>query len=185
MLYATFLIRSSYIFESSPGHFIQSVYVRPRSKDSDLVAWEAPWREIKTAEPSEHMLTKEHVQHIRLQRAVNADVASLHEIPVAETVDNVRRQQGWIEMSPMRPSSPAGYQRRHVVKDNVSTGEALDVRRRNLVEEVCAITLSGKCRDRHQGGRSGHSTVDGCAAKRIRRKGSGPVSNPLTKVRQG
>jgi hypothetical protein len=31
---------------------------------------------------------------------VNADVASLHEIPVAETVDNARKQQGLAERSP-------------------------------------------------------------------------------------
>ena len=170
---------------SSQGHIIQSVKVRPGSKDSDPVAWEAPWRESKTVEPSDNILTMEYVQRTRLQCAVNAEVASLHASPVAETVDNVRRQQGWIETSPMRPSSPAGYQRRHGVKDHVSTGEALGVRRRNLVEEVSLITLSGKWRGRHQGGGSGRSTVDECAAKRTRRKGPGPVSNPLTKVRQG
>ena len=75
---------------------------------------------------------------------MNADVASLHAIPVAETVDNVRRQQGSIETSPIRRPSPAGYQRWHVAKDYVSTGEALGVRRRNLVEEAVPITVSGK-----------------------------------------
>jgi hypothetical protein len=38
---------------SGEGHITQSVEVRPRSKDSDLVAWEAPRRESKTVEPSD------------------------------------------------------------------------------------------------------------------------------------
>jgi hypothetical protein len=96
---------------SREGHRIQSVEVRPRRKDSSLVAREAPWRENKTVEPSDNMRRKAHAQHTRLQRAVNADVASLHVTPVAETVDNVRRQQGWTERSPKRPLSPAGSQR--------------------------------------------------------------------------
>jgi hypothetical protein len=41
---------------SSQGHVFKSVQVRPRLKDSDLVAWEAPWRETKTVEPSDNML---------------------------------------------------------------------------------------------------------------------------------
>ena len=61
-------------------------------RSSSLVAWEAPWRENKTVEPSDNMRRQAHAQHTRLQRAVNADVASLHAIPVAETVDNARRQ---------------------------------------------------------------------------------------------
>jgi hypothetical protein len=61
---------------SSQGHIVQSVRDRPRRKDSGLVAGEAPWRESKTAEPSDNMLRKECVQPTRLQRAVNADVAS-------------------------------------------------------------------------------------------------------------
>ena len=55
--------------------------------------------------------------------------------PVAETVDNVRRQQEPSSRSPMRRFSPAGYQRRHGVKEDVETGETLDVRRGKLVEE--------------------------------------------------
>ncbi|CAL8481764.1 protein of unknown function (plasmid) [Caballeronia sp. S22] len=39
--------------------------------------------------------------------------------PVAETVYNVRKQQELSETSPMRQLSPAGYQRRHGVKDDV------------------------------------------------------------------
>jgi hypothetical protein len=98
---------------SSQGHINQSVKVRPGLKDSGLVAGEAPWRESKTVKLSDNMLRKEHAQLTRLQRAVNADVASLHANPVAETVDNVRKLQGLSETSPMRQISPAGYQRRH------------------------------------------------------------------------
>ena len=79
---------------SSQGHIVQSVKDRPRPKDSGLVAGEAPWRESKTAEPSDNILGKECAQRTRLQRTVNADVASLHESPVAETVYNARKQQG-------------------------------------------------------------------------------------------
>ena len=104
---------------------------------------------------------------------------------MAETVDNVRKQQEFAETSPMRQLSPAGYQRRHDAKDDVETGETLGARRRNLVEEMSAITVSGKCRHRHQGGGSGRSTVDGSAAKRARREGPGPVSTPFVEGRQG
>ena len=103
---------------------------------------------------------------------------------MAETIHNERKQQGLTEPSPMRQLSPAGYQRRHDVKVDVPTGEALGARRRNLAEEALAITLSGKCERRHQGGGSGRNTVDGRAAKRARREGPGPVSAPLVKVRQ-
>ena len=127
----------------------------------------------------------EHVQHTRLQRAVNVEVASSHANPVAETVDHVRRQQGLDAMSPMRRPSPAGYQRRQGVKEGVATGEALDVRGGKLLEERWPITVSGKWRPRHQGGGSGRNTVDGRAAKRARREGPGPVSSPFVKVRQG
>jgi hypothetical protein len=170
---------------SRQGHIVQSVKDRPRSKDSDLVAGEASWRESKTTEPSDNILGKECAQRTRLQRTVNADVASLHESPVAETVDNARKQQGLAETSPKRQPSPAGYQRRHGVKEDVETGETLGARRRNLVEEMPAITVSGKCGHRCQGDGPGRSTGDGRAAKRAWREGPGPVSTPLTKVRQG
>lgn len=170
---------------SSQGHINQPVQVRPRPTDSSLVAGEAPWRESKTVKPSDNMLRKERAQLTRLQRAVNADVASSPGNPEAETVDNERKQQELAETSPMRQLSPAGYQRRHGEKVNVSTGEALGIRRRNLAEEMTTITLSGKCRHRCQGGGSGRSTVDGRAAKRARREGPGPVNNALSKVRQG
>jgi hypothetical protein len=170
---------------SSQGHINQSVKVRPRLKDSGLVAWEVPWRESKTVEPSDNILEIEYRQSTRLQRAVNAEVASLHATPVAETVDNARRQQGLGEMSPMRQPSPAGYQRRHGTKEDVSTGEARGTRRGKLVEEASPITVSGKWRRRRPGGGSGRSTGDRCAAKCTWREGPGPVSTPLVKVRQG
>ena len=110
-------------------------------------------------------------------------VSLVTRIPVAETVDNARKQQGLAETSPTRQLSPAGYQRRHGVKDDVETGETLGARRRNLVEEMPAITVSGKRGHRCQGDGSGRSTVDGRAAKRARREGPGPVSTPLTKAR--
>jgi hypothetical protein len=53
---------------SSEGHILQSVEVRPRLKDSSLVAWEAPWRESKTAEPSDNVLEIEYRQSTRLQQ---------------------------------------------------------------------------------------------------------------------
>jgi hypothetical protein len=131
------------------------------------------------------MLRKEYAQLTRLQRTVNADVASSHQTPVAETVENVRKQQELAEMSPMRRLSPAGYQRRHGEKEDVSTGETLVARRRNPAEEATAITVSGKCRSRQQGDGSGRNTVDGRAAKRAWREGPGPVSTPCAKGRQG
>ena len=170
---------------SRKGYINQSVRVRPRPEDSSLVAGEASRSKSETMKPSDNILGKECAQHIRLQRTVNADVASLHVNPMTETVDNVRKQQELSEKSPMRQPSPAGYQRRHDVKVDVSTGEALGARRRNLAEEALAITLSGKCEHRHQGGGSGRITVDGRAAKRARREGPGPVSTPFVKVRQG
>jgi hypothetical protein len=45
---------------SGEGHLIQSVEVRPRPRDSSLVAWEAPWRESKTVKPSGHVLVLEY-----------------------------------------------------------------------------------------------------------------------------
>jgi hypothetical protein len=41
---------------SGEGHITQSVKVRPRPRDSGLVAREAPWRESKTVKPSDHVL---------------------------------------------------------------------------------------------------------------------------------
>jgi hypothetical protein len=170
---------------SRQGHINQSVRVRPRLRDSSLVAREALRSESETMKPSDNILRREYAQLTRLQRTVNADVASLHANPVAETVDNARKQQELAEMSPIRQLSPAGYQRRHGEREDVSTGETLGARRRNLAEEVSAITVRVKCRHRHQGDGSGRITVDGRAAKRVRREGPGPVSISLVKVRQG
>ncbi len=84
----------------------------------------------------------------------------------------------------MRRFSPAGYQRRQGANEDVETGEVLDARRANPVEETSVITLNGKDRGRHQGGGSGRSTCDGRAVKRAQRKGPGPVSIAFVKVRQ-
>jgi hypothetical protein len=78
---------------SSQGHIVQSVKDRPRSKDSDLVAWEASWRESKTTEPSDNILGKECAQRTRLQHTVNADVASF--IAVQITRLTAGRSSGW------------------------------------------------------------------------------------------
>ena len=170
---------------SSKGHITQSVKVRPRIKDPVLVAWEAPWRETKTVKPSDNVFIMENMQHYRPQRTVNVEVASKQVNTVAETVVNVRRQQGLTEKGLIRQFSPAGYQRWHVVKDYVETGEALDTRRRNIVEEANPITLNGKWMSRYQGGGLGCSTDDRRAAERARRKGPRLMSTPLVKVRQG
>ncbi len=169
---------------SGEGHINQSVKVRPRSKDSGLVAWEAPWRESKAVEPSDPY-TLGVPQRTRLQRAVNVEVASSHAFPVAETVYNARKQQGLIETSPKRQLSPAGYQRRHGAKVCVSTGETLGARRRKLVEEAYPITVSGKWMGRHQGGGSGCNTVDRRATKRAGREGPGPVGISLVQGEAG
>ena len=92
-LYEKFYCASGEMGVSSQGHINQSVKVRPRLTDSSLVAWEASWSESETMRPSDNMLRKEYAQLTRLQRAVNADVASSPEHPEAETVHNARKQQ--------------------------------------------------------------------------------------------
>ena len=164
---------------SRQGHIVQSVKVRPGPKDSSPVAWEVPWRESNMVKPSDRLFRKEMMQGFRPQRTVNADVASLHATPVAETVDYARRQQEPSEMSLRLRLSPAGYQRWHVARDYVSTGEALGVRRRNIVEEAAPITATGKWGRRYQGGGLGCSTDNRCAAKRTSREGPRPANNPL------
>jgi hypothetical protein len=159
---------------SGEGHIIQSVQVRPRPTDASLVAWEVPWRESKTVKPSDHVLDRSAATY-QVVTCSERRGSLVTRFPVAETVDNVRRQQGPCGMRPIRRSSPAGYQRRHGTKDDVSTGEALGARRRKPVEEVCPITLNGKWMGRHQGGGSGRSTDDRRAAKRAGREGPGPV----------
>lgn len=88
-------------------------------------------------------------------------------------------------LSLLRKLPPAGYQRRHDVRDNVETGETFGARRRNLADQAAAITVSGKCRGRRQGDGSGRSTVEGRAAKRARREGPGPVSIPFNQREAG
>ena len=58
--------------------------------------------------------------------------ASLHESPVAETVDNARKQQGLAQTSPIRQLSPAGYQRRHDYGAFFSDGSLRSVWRRTV-----------------------------------------------------
>ena len=169
---------------SGKGCLIQSVKVRPRPRDSSLVAWEVPWRESKTVKPSDNVLTWSTATY-QVVTYSERRCSLVTRFPVAETVDNARRQQGPHETSPMRRSSPAGYPRRHGTKDQVSTGEARDVRRRKLAEEIAPITMIGKWRGRHPGGGSGGRTEDRRAAKRAGRKAPGPVDNLLCKVRQG
>src|SRR3954447_20633395 len=75
-------------------------------------------------------------------------------------------------MSPKRQFSPAGYQRRHGVKANVSTGETLGARRRKIAEERSTITVSGKCGSRHDDiviTISGHHTKRGWAERALER----------------
>jgi len=169
---------------SSQGSLTQSVQVRPRPRDSGLVAREAPGRESQPVKPSDNTLCKERAQRSRLQRTVNAEVASLHATPVAEPVDNVRRQQGPSERSLPRRSSPAGYQRRHGAKGERATGEVRGVRRRKLAAEAWPITVSGKWLGWPPDGGSGRSTEHLRAAKRAGREGPEPVGNPFGKGRQ-
>jgi hypothetical protein len=168
---------------SREGSLTQSVQVRPRLTDSGLVAREAPGRESKPVKPSDTTLGKESMQRSRLQRAVNADVASSHATPVAEPVYYVRRQQGPSERSLPRRSSPAGSQRRHGAKGERATGEVRGVRRRKLAAEAWPITVSGKWSGWHQDDGSGCSTVDPRAAKRAGREGPGPVGIPYARGR--
>ena len=170
---------------SSKGHITQSVEVRPRIKDPNLVAWEALWRETKTVKPSDNIFFKENMQHSRPQRTVNVEVASSHADPVAETVYNARRQQGLTEKGAMRQFSPAGYQRWHGVKGYMETGEALDTRRRNIAEVANPITVSGKWMGRYQGDGLGCSTVDRRAEKRAGREGPRLMSIPFVQSEAG
>jgi len=71
------------------------------------------------------------------------------------------------------------------VKGYVETGEALDTRRRNIVEEADPITLNGKWISRYQGGGLGCSTVDRHAAKRAGREGPRLMSIPFVQSEAG
>ena len=151
--------------------------VQSRIIDSGLVVWEAVWSESNMPKPSDKLPISGRDKVSGCNGNVNVDVASIHVIPVAETVDDVRRQQEPNERSLIHWFSPAGYQRRHDTKVNISTGEALDLRGRKLLEEVVPITSNGKWNERDQGGGSGCSTKDRRAAKRVGREGPGPESN--------
>ena len=170
---------------SREGSLTQSVQVRPRLTDSGLVAREAPGRESKPVKPSDTPLCKEWARRSRLQRTVNADGASSHATPVAETVDNERRQQGPSERSRHRRSSPAGSQRRHGTKGERATGEVRGVRRSKLAAEAWPRTGSGKWLGWPPDGGSGCSTDQPRAANRAGRDGPGPGGNRLNKERQG
>jgi hypothetical protein len=170
---------------SSEGRIIQSVKVRPRLKDSGPRSSEGAVARKQDGEAlRQHSLkggcaTHQVVTYSERRRSL------VTSSPVAETVDNVRRQQEIAGKSHIRYFSPAGYQRRHGAKDYAETGETLDARRRNLDEEFRPITLNGKWREWRQGGGSGRTTVDPRAAKRAGREGPGPVDIPFGKVRQG
>ena len=113
---------------SRQGRMIQSVKVRPRLIDSGPRSLEgAVAREQDGEALRQHSLkggcaTHQVVTYSERRRSL------VTRIPVAETVDNVRRQQEITGMSHIRYFSPAGYQRRHGVKDHAETGEALDTR---------------------------------------------------------
>ena len=85
-----------------------------------------------------------------------SDVASLHDQPVAETVDNARRQQG-----PTKGIRNGGPHRRGISGDMMRT-TACQLERpstpggRNPAEETLPITVSGKWKGRRQGVGSGH-----------------------------
>ena len=103
---------------------------------------------------------KECARSIRLQRTVNAYVASLHVLyPVAETVDNARRQQG-----PTKGVRSGGPRRRGISGDMMRT-TACQLERpstpggRNPAEETLPITVSGKWKSRRQGVGSGQTVL--------------------------
>jgi len=93
---------------SGEGHIIQSVEVRPRPKDASLVAWEVPWRESKAVKPSDHVLNRSAATY-QVVTCSERRSSLVTRFPVAETVDNVRRQQGPCGMRPIRRSSPATW----------------------------------------------------------------------------
>ena len=88
---------------SREGRINQSVKVRPRQEGSKPRSLGGAAERERNGEALRQTTSEGGVQIPRLQRAVNVDVASLHANSVAETVDNVRRQQGTVERSPKRP----------------------------------------------------------------------------------
>ena len=164
---------------SRQGRIIQSVKVRPRLKDSGPRSLEGAVARKQDGKALRQHSLKGGCATYQVVTCSERRRSLVTRIPVAETVDDVRRQQEMAVMSRIRCFSPAGYQRRHGMKDYAETGEAFDARRRNLDEEFRPITLSGKWRERRQGGGSGRSTFDLCAAKRTGREGPGPVDIPF------
>jgi hypothetical protein len=159
---------------------------RPGPKDSGSVAWEAPWRESQAVEPSDTMLSKRSVREApgcKLNERRSSLVTRFFRWPRRSITSEGSKNR--VAKSRVRRFSPAGYQRRQGANEDVETGEALEVRRRNPVEEIYTITVSGKGVGRHQGGGSDRGTDDGRAAKRARRDGSGPVGMTSVEVRQG
>jgi hypothetical protein len=170
---------------SRQGRIIQSVEVRPRLKDRGPRSWEGAVAREQDGEALRHHSLKGGCATYQVVTCSERRRSLVTCIPVAETVDHARRQQEIAETGHIRYFPPAGYQRRHGMKDYAETGETLDVRRRNLDEELRPITMNGKWPGRRQGGGSGCSTVDLRAAKRAGREGPGPVDIPFGKVRQG
>jgi hypothetical protein len=142
---------------SSKGRIIQSVQVRPRLKDSRPRSWEGAVARKQDGKALRQPFSKGGGATLQVVTCSERRGSLVTRIPVAETVDNVRRQQEMTVMSRRRFLSPAGYQRRHGTKDYAATGEALGARRRNLDEGFLPITVNGKWQEWHQGGGSGRS----------------------------
>ena len=157
---------------SRKGRVIQSVKVRPRLIDLMPRSLEGAVARKQCGKALRQHSLKGGCATYQVVTYSERRCSLVTRIPVAETVDNVRRQQEIAVMGHIRCFSPAGYQRRHGTKDYVETGEALDARRRNLDEEFWPITLMGKWPEWCQGGGSGCTTVDPCAAKHTGREGA-------------
>ena len=164
---------------SRKGRIIQSVKVRPRLTDSRPRSLEGAAARKQGGKALRQHSLKGGCATYQVVTYSERRCSLVTRNPVAETVDNARRQQETTVMGHIRCFSPAGYQRRHGTKDYAETGEALDARRRNLDEEFRPITLMGKWREWRQGGGSGCTTVDLRAAKHAGREGPGPVVIPF------
>jgi hypothetical protein len=163
---------------SREGRLIQSVKVRPRLKDSGPRSLEGAVERKQDGKALRQHPLKGGCATLQVVTCSERRRSLVTRIPVAETVDNARRQQGITGMSRIRYFSPAGYQRRHGAKDYAETGEALGARRRKIDEGFPPITLKGKWREWCQGGGSGRNTGDPRALKRAGREGPGPVDIP-------
>ena len=135
-----------------------SVKVRPEPKTQASNQGSAVSRKQDGGALRQHT-RKECARSIRLQRTVKADVASLHDHPVAETVYNARRQQG-----PTKGVRSGGPHRRGISGDMMRTTACQlerpsTPRRRNPAEEALPITVSGKWKRRRQGVGSGQTVL--------------------------